>query len=121
MNKAIPITDSVYWVGVNDKETDIFESLWPLPNGVSYNAYLIDDEKVALIDTVKITYHDDFIEKIGMLLGDRGIDYLVINHMEPDHSGSVKALKRAYPDLQIVGNSKTADFLKGFYDIDDVK
>lgn len=121
MNKAIPVTNSVYWVGVNDKETDIFESLWPLPNGVSYNSFLIVDEKVTLIDTVKITYHDDFIEKIQRLLGDKGIDYLVINHMEPDHSGSVKALKRAYPDLEIVGNKNTAKFLKGFYDIEDVK
>ena len=121
MNKAIPITDSVYWVGVNDKETDIFESLWPLPNGISYNSYLIVDEKVVLVDTVKITYHDDFIEKIKGLLGDKGIDYLVINHMEPDHSGSVRSLKRSFPEMEIIGNEKTANFLKGFYDIDEVK
>lgn len=121
MNKAIEITDSVYWVGVNDKETDIFESLWPLPNGVSYNSYLIVDDKVALIDTVNISYHDQFIEKLKGILGNRKIDYLIINHMEPDHSGSIKALKKVYPELEIVGNSRTVKFLEGFYGINDIK
>ncbi len=119
MNSAVKITDKVYWVGVNDKETDIFESLWPLPKGVSYNAYLINDEKVAIIDTVKITYHDNFINKIKEVLGDKEVDYLVINHMEPDHSGSIKALKSTYPRLEIIGNVKTREYLQGFYGISD--
>ncbi|MEJ6950910.1 FprA family A-type flavoprotein [Natronospora cellulosivora (SeqCode)] len=121
MNKAIAITDSIYWVGVNDKETDIFESLWPLPNGVAYNSYLMLGEKTALIDTVHISYQDDFLDKIKDVLGEKELDYLVINHMEPDHSGSIRALKQAFPNLQIVGNEKTAKFLKGFYNIEEIK
>lgn len=119
MKTAIPITENIYWVGANDKETNLFESLWPLPNGVSYNAYLIVDEKVTLVDTVKITYHDTYLDKIKNLLGDRKVDYLIINHMEPDHSGSIKALREAYPEVEIVGNKRTMDFLEGFYSITD--
>ncbi|QTL98124.1 MBL fold metallo-hydrolase [Iocasia frigidifontis] len=122
MNREINIREDVYWVGVNDQETSIFESLWPLPNGVSYNSYLIVDEKVALIDTVKITYHDSFIDKIKKILGNKKVDYLIVNHMEPDHSGSIKALKKEYPEIQIIGNNKTAAFLEGFYGLtDDIK
>ncbi len=117
MINAIQMTDDIYWVGVNDKETDLFESLWPLPEGVSYNSYLIKDEKIALIDTVKINYNDSFLEKIKGLIGERKVDYLIINHMEPDHSGSIKSLREAYPDLKIVGNAKTMNFLAGFYNI----
>jgi len=122
MNNAVEITKDIYWIGVNDRETDIFESLWPLPEGISYNSYLIVDDKVALIDTVKINYNNSFLEKIKNLLGDKKIDYLIINHMEPDHSGSIKVLKEVYPDIKIIGNQKTMGFLEGFYDIiDDTK
>lgn len=118
MNRALPITDNIYWVGVNDRETSLFESLWPLPEGVSYNSYLILDDKVALIDTVNISYSETYLEKINSILAGRKIDYLIINHMEPDHSGSIKALKAVYPDIKIIGNNKTINFLKGFYGID---
>src|SRR6056297_738875 len=117
MYNSIKMTDDVYWVGVNDRETDIFESLWPLPEGISYNSYLIDDEKVALIDTVKINYNDSFLDKIKNVIGDKKVDYLIINHMEPDHSGSIKSLREAYPDMEIIGNQKTMNFLEGFYGI----
>ncbi|MFW3147187.1 MAG: FprA family A-type flavoprotein [Thermoplasmatota archaeon] len=120
MDKPIPITDGVYWIGMNDRETHLFESLWPIPCGVSYNAYLIDDEKVALIDTVKFTVTSPYLSKIKKLIGKgRKIDYLIINHMEPDHSGSIKALLDVFPDIQIVGNKKTAKFLENFYEITD--
>lgn len=119
LNKAIPVTEQIYWVGVNDRETDLFESIWPLPHGVAYNAYLILDQKVALIDTVKITYQDSFLDKIRELLGDKELDYLIVNHMEPDHSGAIKALRALYPRLEIVGNKKTVGFLNGFYGIKD--
>ena len=94
MNCGIPVAKDTYWVGVNDRQTDLFESIWPLPRGVSYNAYLVADEKVALIDTVKSCYEADLIGKIQGILGkDRGVDYLIVNHMEPDHSGAIKVLK----------------------------
>ncbi|MEA2069763.1 MAG: FprA family A-type flavoprotein [Asgard group archaeon] len=118
MNQLIPINDDIFWVGVNDRETHLFEALWPLPRGISYNAYLIRDKKTALIDTVKAPYASKYIHKIEELLGEgQKIDYLIVNHMEPDHSGSIEALLNAYPDLKIVCNKKTVDFLKGFYDI----
>ncbi|RCW51396.1 MULTISPECIES: FprA family A-type flavoprotein [unclassified Halanaerobium] len=117
MYNSIKMTDDVYWVGVNDRETDIFESLWPLPEGISYNSYLIDDDKVALIDTVKINYNNSFLDKIKNVIGDKKVDYLIVNHMEPDHSGSIKSLCEAYPDMKIIGNQKTMNFLEGFYGI----
>ena len=119
MNKSVKLNEDIYWVGVNDRETDIFEALWPLDKGISYNSYLIVDEKTVLIDTVKSDYHDSYFAKIEDILKDKKLDYLVINHMEPDHSGDVKAIKEKYPDLKIVANKKTADFLAGFYNIND--
>ncbi len=105
----------VNYVGVNDRTKDLFESLWPLPYGVSYNSYLIDDEKVALIDTVEVSFFQKFIKKIKGVIGDRQIDYLVINHMEPDHSGSINLIRKYYPDITIVGNKKTLEMVNGFY------
>lgn len=117
MDRIINISEDIYWVGVNDRETHLFEALWPLPKGVAYNSYVVLDEKVALIDTVKAAFTFDFLEKIQSLLRGRKVDYLVINHMEPDHSGAIQAVLSAFPDIQIVCNSKTTDFLKGFYNI----
>ena len=117
MYNSINLTDDVYWVGVNDKETDLFESLWPLPEGIAYNSYIIEDEKIALIDTVKINYNDTLLDKIKDVIGDKKVDYLVINHMEPDHSGSIRSLREAYPEMEIIGNTKTLNFLEGFYGI----
>ena len=79
------ITDKIFYVGVNDRNKTLFEGLWPLPNGVSYNAYLVVDEKVALIDTVEVDFFMPFLENIREVLGERPIDYVVVNHMEPDH------------------------------------
>ena len=114
----IEITNQVYYVGVNDRNKALFEGLWPLPNGVSYNSYLIVDEKVCLIDTVEVDFFMQFVENLHEVLGkERKIDYLVINHMEPDHSGSLTLLKQFYPDIKIIGNKKTFDMLDGFYGI----
>ena len=115
----IEIANKVYYVGVNDRNKALFEGLWPLPYGVSYNAYLIDDEKVCLIDTVEVDFFVQFIENLREVLGDRQIDYLVINHMEPDHSGSLALLRKYYPDIQVIGNKKTFDMMAGFYGIKD--
>ena len=115
----IEIANKVYYVGVNDRNKSLFEGLWPLPYGVSYNSYLIDDEKVCLIDTVEVDFFVQFIEKLREVLGDRQIDYLVINHMEPDHSGSLALLRKYYPNIQVIGNKKTFDMMSGFYGIKD--
>ena len=113
------ISSNVFYVGVNDRNKALFEGLWPLPNGVSYNSYLIKDEKVCLIDTVEIDFFVQFIEHLHDVLGDRPVDYVVINHMEPDHSGSLALLRKYYPNVKVVGNKKTFDMLKGFYGITD--
>ena len=113
------ITNKIYYVGVNDRNKHRFEGLWPLPNGVSYNSYIIDDEKVALVDTVEVDFFTQFLENIHEVIGDREIDYLIINHMEPDHSGSIALIKKYYPNIKIVGNKKTLGMLEGFYGVTD--
>lgn len=111
------IKNKLHWIGVNDRETTLFENFWPLDKGVSYNSYILNDDKVAIMDTVKFNKTDQYLLKIKEVIGDRDVDYLIINHMEPDHSGSIKAVVAAYPNVQIVGNKKTFDFIRGFYDI----
>ena len=115
----ITITNNIHYVGVNDRSKSLFEGLWHLPNGVSYNSYLIDDEKTCIIDTVEVDFFTQFIENIREVLGDRPVDYLVVNHMEPDHSGSIALLRKYYPDMQIVGNKKTFQMMQGFFGISD--
>ena len=117
MYKPIEITKDIYYLGVNDRSKHLFENLWPLPTGVSYNAYLIDDEKRAVIDTVDICYSDQFFRKIESLLGDKPVDYLIINHMEPDHTGSIGWLVSKYPEIKIVGNRRTVEMLNGYYGV----
>jgi flavorubredoxin len=120
MDSPIAISENIYWIGVNDLETELFEAIWPLPQGVSYNSYIINDDKVVLIDTLKKTYLSQFVDKIKAILKDKKtVDYLVVNHMEPDHSGAMKVLHEIFPEMQIIGNKKTVDFIKGFYDIDE--
>jgi flavorubredoxin len=116
---AVEITEGVYWTGTNDRETDLFEGLWPLPNGVSYNSYLVAGEKTALMDTVKKTTLAAGLEHLNEALGTKPIDYLVVHHLEPDHSGSVPFLLGRFPRMQIVGNAKTAEFLGHLYGIRD--
>ena len=113
------IAENIYYVGVNDRNKNLFEGLWPLPNGVSYNSYLIVDEKVALVDTVEADFFIPFLENIREVLGDRPIDYLIVNHMEPDHSGSLALLRQWYPNLQVVGNKTTFSMMQGFYGINE--
>ena len=113
------ISDNIYYVGVNDRNKTLFEGLWPLPAGVSYNAYLIDDEKTCLIDTVEVDFFMPFIENIRQVLGERKLDYLVVNHMEPDHSGSLALIRQYYPEVTIIGNKKTFDMMSGFYRLTD--
>lgn len=110
------ITSRIHYVGVNDRSTAKFEGLWPIPRGVSYNSYIVKgSEKVALIDTVEIGHSREFMEALKSRAGIEKIDYLVINHMEPDHSGSIPQLLTLFPDIKIVGNSKTIQMVQGFY------
>lgn len=117
MYQVPQITESVYYVGVNDRTKHKFENMWPIPHGVAYNSYLIVDEKVALIDCVDVCYADMFFHKISSVLGDRPIDYLIIDHMEPDHSGAIGLLRQRYPDIRLVGNKKTLAMLEGYHAI----
>ena len=111
------ISQRIYSVGVNDTDKVLFEGLWPLPYGVSYNSYLVVDEKVALIDTVEGGFEDEFIANIHEAIADRPVDYLVINHMEPDHSSLVSYILSRYPSVKIVANSKTVPMLEGYYNV----
>ena len=111
----IKLSENIYYVGVNDRRTDLFENHMELPNGVSYNSYLIVDEKVALIDPVEANFLEEYLFKVKSVLQGRKVDYLVINHDEPDHSSTVAAVLREYPDVQVVGNAKTFAPLEAFY------
>ena len=117
------IKENIFYVGVNDRVKHRFEGLWLLPQGVSYNSYLIVDEKVALVDTVDVAFFAEYLEKIRAVLGDRPVDYLIVNHMEPDHSGSLALIRQYYPGVRLVGNRKTFEMVQGFYGVptaDDV-
>ena len=109
------ISDRIFYVGVNDDDKVLFEGLWPLPVGVSYNSYIVKDEKVALIDTVESGFEEEYLANIDEALEGREIDYLVVNHMEPDHSSLISLMLERYPDLKIVANSKTVPMLSGYY------
>ena len=109
------ITRDIAYVGVNDRQKHKFENMLPLPLGVSYNAYLITDGKTALVDTVDASSGDEFIAKIRAALAGKPLDYLIINHMEPDHSGSIRLLRQHFPDVVLVGNAKTLAMVEGYY------
>ncbi|MBQ9900180.1 MAG: FprA family A-type flavoprotein [Acholeplasmatales bacterium] len=105
----------VKYVGVNDKTIDLFEGQFIVPNGISYNSYVIIDEKIAILDTVDINYRDEYLNNIKKALDGKKPDYLIINHMEPDHSASIEALVNEYPNILVVGNTKTFQMLKQFF------
>ena len=113
----VNLAENIFYLGYNDRRTQLFENLWPLPNGVSYNSYLIVDEKIALIDTVERAFIDDYLDQIETITNGRKVDYLVINHMEPDHSGALKAVVAKYPEITLVGNKKTFDMISNYYKI----
>lgn len=113
------IAKGVFYVGVNDRTSDLFERLWPLPLGITYNSYLIKDKSNVLIDTVEHTHNELFFEQIKEVIGDEPIEYLVVNHMEPDHSSSIEELRCRYPQIKIIGNCKTNSMLAGYYSVTD--
>ena len=111
------ISDRIYYVGVNDTDKVLFEGLWPLPVGVSYNSYVVADEKIALIDTVECGFEEEFLGNIRQAIGERPVDYLVVNHMEPDHSSLITYMLEEYSGLQIIANAKTVPMLKGYHQV----
>ena len=114
----VEITDKILYVGVNDRDIDLFEGQYVVPEGVSYNSYLIMDEKVVLMDTVDARKSEEWLANIKVVLGTRQPDYLVVSHMEPDHAGSIAAVAEEFPDMKIVGNAKTFTFMGQFFDFD---
>ncbi len=114
------ITNGVHYVGVNDRTTERFEGLWPIPNGVSYNSYIVKGtEKNALIDTVEISEIRSLLSSVKSENGNDKLDYLVINHMEPDHSGGINVVLATYPECKLVGNRQTIAMVKGYYGVAD--
>lgn len=114
----IVVTDAVKYVGVQDYDLDLFEGQYIIPNGVAYNSYVIMDEKTAVMDTVDIRACDEWLKNLDEVLGGKVPDYLVVQHMEPDHSASIKAAAEKYPDMKIVGNARTFVMINQFFDID---
>ncbi|MBS7007339.1 FprA family A-type flavoprotein [Anaerostipes sp.] len=112
------ITDDLYWIGGNDRRLNLFENIFPVPNGVSYNAYVLLDEKTVLLDTVDKAVGEQFFENLTHVLGERDLDYVIINHMEPDHCAMLKEVIFRYPKVQVVCNAKTADIIKQFFKIE---
>ncbi len=113
------ISDKIRYVGMNDRLTVLFEHQWPVPDGVSYNSYLVVDDKIALIDTAAAAFKDEFLSNIKKETGDRKIDYLVVNHMEPDHSALQAVIRNEYPDCTIVTNAKAVPMIEGYQGLTD--
>lgn len=122
MNKTY-ISESIKYIGVDDRETDLFEGQYIIPNGVSYNSYVIFDEKIAVMDTVDKIATDKWVENLEKALNGKAPDYLVISHMEPDHASNVKLFAEKYPDAKLVGNAKTFAYMPQFFNlnVDDRK
>ena len=114
----VTISDSIKYIGVDDRNIDLFESQYVVPDGVTYNSYVILDEKTALMDTVDVRGMEEWEKNLKAALGERKLDYLVISHLEPDHAGSIGRLLELYPDVTLVGNAKTFQMLPQFFDVD---
>lgn len=108
----------IKYIGVNDKSIDLFEGQYPVPNGVSYNSYLILDERIAVMDTADARAADEWLKNLELALAGRNPDYLIVSHMEPDHAGSLELAARKYPGMKIVGSAKTFGMISQFFDID---
>lgn len=114
----VTVTEDIRYIGVNDRDLDLFEGQYIIPNGIAYNSYVIMDEKIAVMDTVDKRKTAEFLENLERELGDRTPDYLVVSHVEPDHASSVKVLTERYPEMKLVGNTKTFQMLSLYFDLD---
>lgn len=118
MQNARKVTEDLYWIGANDRRLTLFENIFPIPRGVSYNSYVMLDEKTVLLDTIDAMVSGQFFENLEAVLQGRELDYLVVNHMEPDHCAMIGDVVARYPKIQIVGNAKTFTMMKQFFDFD---
>ncbi len=116
--KDITITDSIKYIGADDRDIDLFESQYVVPNGVSYNSYVILDEKTAVMDTVDDRRGEEWMRNLEQALGGRKVDYLIVSHMEPDHAANIQKIAEKYPEMIVVGNAKTFPMIEQFFDID---
>ncbi len=116
--KDVMISESVIYVGVDDKTIDLFESQYPVPNGVSYNSYVILDDKLTVMDTVDARATDEWFANLEKVIGDKDVSYLVVSHMEPDHAANIQKFVQKYPSAKIVGNAKTFTMMQQFFDFD---
>ena len=112
------VTDNVKYIGVDDKDIDLFESQYVVPEGVSYNSYVIMDEKITVMDTVDARATEEWVSNLKEVLGDKSPEYLVVSHLEPDHAANIQKVAEMYPGMQIVGNAKTFQMLPQFFDFD---
>lgn len=112
------ITSDMFWIGASSRRLSLFENIYPIPRGVSYNSYLLLDEKTVLFDTVDVSVKDRFFENLEYVLDGRKLDYLIVNHMEPDHCASMEDVIRLYPDVKIIANEKTVAMIKQFFNFD---
>ena len=112
------VTEDLYWVGASDRRLELFENIFPLSDGVSYNSYLLMDEKTVLFDSADYAVGRQFIENIQAVLNGRPLDYLVVNHMEPDHCAMIEELVLRYPQMQLIGNAKTFPMIDQFFNFD---
>ncbi|MBP1551647.1 MAG: FprA family A-type flavoprotein, partial [Oscillospiraceae bacterium] len=112
------ITEDIKYAGVNDHDIDLFEGQYVVPNGMAYNSYVITDEKTAVMDSVEIGFADEWIGKVKAAVGEKGVDYLVVQHMEPDHSSSIMEFAKAFPDVTIVSSAKAFAMMKNFFGTD---
>ena len=112
------IKDDLFWVGGTDRRLALFENAYPIPRGVSYNAYVLKDEKTVLFDTVDWAVSSQLFENLEAVLGGRALDYVIVNHMEPDHCATLEDVVRRYPEVKVVCNAKTVDIIKQFFDFD---
>lgn len=116
----VELKSDIYWIGVDDRTTDLFEGLWPITKeGVSYNSYLVNDKKKAIIDLTKSLKGDEFFDNISKITDIENVDYIVVNHMEPDHSGILRTFRKISPNTVILGSGKTKEMLENFYGIKD--
>ena len=101
------VTEDIIWIGGSDRRLALFENIFPIPRGVSYNSYLLKDEKTVLLDTVDRSITGQFLENLAFALDGRNLDYMIVNHMEPDHCALIEEIVRQYPEVKVVGNAKT--------------
>lgn len=120
MQLSRKIAEDTYYVGSSDRRLELFENIYPIERGVSYNSYMVMDEKTVLLDTVDHSVSRQFMENVRYVLDGRNLDYLIVNHVEPDHLSSIDSIVREYPECKIVGNAKTLQFISQFYDFDVV-